>query len=81
MQLQSQGCSDVFVGYVFSFKGEPTGHRILVQCKHLRIYDANKGIFRYKKLNQLFQDIVQLVTSDSTCTYVRLIPILPVAAP
>ena len=64
--------SDVIIGFGLDFDGKSSGHAILLQFKHLRVYDANSGIHKYKTKKDLLKDIV--VTRQEGCDYVTLRP-------
>lgn len=62
--------TDLIVGFDFDYEGQRGGHAILIQLKHLRVYDAMRGIFQYASFEDLKKDLK--ITQQSGCTYFHI---------
>lgn len=63
--------SDLVVGFDFNHNGIPSGHAILVQLKHLRVYDAMRGIYQYSSFEEMKKDLT--ITHQKGCTYFHIL--------
>lgn len=68
--------TDALVVFDLEWEGEQSGHAIMVQIKHKRIYDAMAGVFQYDNLSDLYEDIP--IGEHKGSTYFQILPFSPV---
>lgn len=74
--LRDPDVSDIIVGFDLDYEGHHTGHAILVQIKHLRIYDTMEGIYKYDNLEDLRKDLA--IWEFQGCTQFHLTSFKPI---
>lgn len=62
--------TDIVYGFDFKDKYGRMDHAILVQHTHLRIYDAERGIYQYSSLKSLLRDLGRRIRNLRKNTYV-----------